>query len=222
MSVAKATQLIKGGSSAWAQETFTPLRPFAWQSGDGAFGQCLSCCENDYRYPKSGGASSAQKLSGRICQFSKRNTVSALKNDIFGIDRAAVIRASLRYAAPWGPDPGDKSPGYSHLSLRDEEPFQTGLIFATLTSDPTSDPKDSSLEPLLTHFAKYPGEAMRSLLTKLFPGPRSRWVVVSGHQTSPNRSNPPIRPYLEILMSQEDRRAFWILRRKLLRSPTVV
>jgi hypothetical protein len=29
MSVAKAMQLIKGGSSAWAHETFTPLRQFA-------------------------------------------------------------------------------------------------------------------------------------------------------------------------------------------------
>jgi putative transposase len=37
MSGAKAMQLIKGGSSAWAHETFTPLRQFAWQSGYGAF-----------------------------------------------------------------------------------------------------------------------------------------------------------------------------------------
>ena len=37
MSVAKAMQLIKGGSSAWAHETFSPLRQFAWQSGYGAF-----------------------------------------------------------------------------------------------------------------------------------------------------------------------------------------
>jgi putative transposase len=36
-SAAKAMQLIKGGSSAWAHETFTPLRQFTWQSGDGAF-----------------------------------------------------------------------------------------------------------------------------------------------------------------------------------------
>ena len=34
-------------------------------------GQCLSCCGNDHRYPKLGGTSSAQKLPGRRCQFSK-------------------------------------------------------------------------------------------------------------------------------------------------------
>jgi REP element-mobilizing transposase RayT len=37
LSVAKAMQLIKGGSSAWAHEAFSPLRHFAWQSGYGAF-----------------------------------------------------------------------------------------------------------------------------------------------------------------------------------------
>ena len=37
LSVAKAVQLVKGGSSAWVHETFTPLRYFAWQSGYGAF-----------------------------------------------------------------------------------------------------------------------------------------------------------------------------------------
>jgi putative transposase len=42
MSVAKAMQFIKGGSSAWAHETFRPLRQFAWQSGYGAFTVSIS------------------------------------------------------------------------------------------------------------------------------------------------------------------------------------
>ena len=33
--------------SAWAHETFSPLRQFAWQSGYGASTACLSCCRND-------------------------------------------------------------------------------------------------------------------------------------------------------------------------------
>ena len=35
-------QLIKGGSSAWAHETFSSLQRFAWQSGYGAFTVSIS------------------------------------------------------------------------------------------------------------------------------------------------------------------------------------
>jgi REP element-mobilizing transposase RayT len=34
---AKIVQLIKGGSSAWIQETFPPLKGFGWQDGYSAF-----------------------------------------------------------------------------------------------------------------------------------------------------------------------------------------
>src|SRR3984957_16690737 len=51
------------------------------------------------------------------------------------------------------------------------------------------------------------------------PVPRSRRAVVSGHQTSPNRSNLPIHPYLETLTSRVDRQGLSIRQRKLLRSP---
>jgi putative transposase len=37
VSVAKAVQLIKGGSSHWLNETFRELHAFAWQDGYGAF-----------------------------------------------------------------------------------------------------------------------------------------------------------------------------------------
>jgi putative transposase len=37
MSVAKAVQLIKGGSSKWLHEKFVSLRKFSWQEGYGAF-----------------------------------------------------------------------------------------------------------------------------------------------------------------------------------------
>src|SRR3712207_5658004 len=37
MAVAKAVQLIKGGSSHWLKETFADLTAFAWQDGYGAF-----------------------------------------------------------------------------------------------------------------------------------------------------------------------------------------
>jgi REP element-mobilizing transposase RayT len=37
ISVSKALQLIKGGSSGWMKETFPGLSKFAWQDGYGAF-----------------------------------------------------------------------------------------------------------------------------------------------------------------------------------------
>ena len=37
MAVAKAVQLIKGGSSLWVHETFPEHHHFAWQEGYGAF-----------------------------------------------------------------------------------------------------------------------------------------------------------------------------------------
>ena len=37
MDVAKAIQLIKGGSSKWIHDTFAEHRRFAWQEGYGAF-----------------------------------------------------------------------------------------------------------------------------------------------------------------------------------------
>ena len=37
MPVAKAVQLVKGGSSKWLHESYAPLRKFSWQEGYAAF-----------------------------------------------------------------------------------------------------------------------------------------------------------------------------------------
>ena len=42
ISVAKAVQLLKGGSSGWIHDTFPKLKNFAWQEGYGAFSVSLS------------------------------------------------------------------------------------------------------------------------------------------------------------------------------------
>ena len=42
MSIAKAIQLIKGGSSKWISDTFPSHRPFVWQEGYGAFSISIS------------------------------------------------------------------------------------------------------------------------------------------------------------------------------------
>jgi len=42
LSIAKATQLLKGNSSKWIRETFPQMRSFAWQEGYGAFSVGIS------------------------------------------------------------------------------------------------------------------------------------------------------------------------------------
>jgi REP element-mobilizing transposase RayT len=48
--IAKAIQLIKGGSSKWIHETFKAHRDFAWQEGYGAFSVSISHVEATIRY----------------------------------------------------------------------------------------------------------------------------------------------------------------------------
>ena len=48
--VAKAIQLIKGGSSKWIHETFPAHRNFAWQEGYGAFSLGISQIETTVAY----------------------------------------------------------------------------------------------------------------------------------------------------------------------------
>jgi putative transposase len=50
MSMAKATQLLKGNSSKWVHETFPRLRTFAWQQGYGAFSISVSGIEETRAY----------------------------------------------------------------------------------------------------------------------------------------------------------------------------
>jgi hypothetical protein len=50
--------------------------------------------------------------------FLKKHGIGFEERYLWNCSRSGV-RASLRDAAPCGPEPGDKSPGYSHMSLRD-------------------------------------------------------------------------------------------------------
>jgi REP element-mobilizing transposase RayT len=52
LSIAKAIQLIKGGSSKWLHETFPSLRSFAWQEGYGAFTIGVSGVDDTVAYIK--------------------------------------------------------------------------------------------------------------------------------------------------------------------------
>jgi REP element-mobilizing transposase RayT len=50
ISIAKAMQLIKGGSSKWIHETFPEHRFFGWQEGYGAFSIGISDIERTVNY----------------------------------------------------------------------------------------------------------------------------------------------------------------------------
>lgn len=50
MSISKAMQLIKGGSSKWIHDTFPEHRAFEWQEGYGAFSVSLSNRERVIAY----------------------------------------------------------------------------------------------------------------------------------------------------------------------------
>ena len=50
MPVAKAMQLIKGGSSKWVHESFSDHRLFAWQSKYGAFSVSVSQLDKIIQY----------------------------------------------------------------------------------------------------------------------------------------------------------------------------
>ena len=50
LAVAKAVQLIKGGSSKWVHDAYVDLRQFAWQEGYGAFSVNVSLIEETIRY----------------------------------------------------------------------------------------------------------------------------------------------------------------------------
>lgn len=51
--IAKALQLIKGGSSKWVHDTFPEHRLFGWQTKYGAFGVSVSLLEKTIQYIKS-------------------------------------------------------------------------------------------------------------------------------------------------------------------------
>jgi putative transposase len=62
LALAKAIQLIKGGSSVWVHENFPDQRDFAWQEGYGAFSVGISQLEATIAYIKNQEAPSSEKV----------------------------------------------------------------------------------------------------------------------------------------------------------------
>jgi hypothetical protein len=64
--VAKAMQLIKGGSSKWVHDTFPAHREFEWQEGYGAFSIGVAQIEDTKNYRQSARTSSHEDISRGI------------------------------------------------------------------------------------------------------------------------------------------------------------
>ena len=83
LSIAKAIQLIKGGSSAWVYDTFPEYRDFGWQEGYGAFSVSISHVENAIIYINN------QKEHHRILTF-QEEYLSFLKKHLTKYDERYV------------------------------------------------------------------------------------------------------------------------------------
>lgn len=76
LSVSKAAQLIKGGSSKWIHDTFPSHKDFSWQDGYGAFTISVSGVEETKRYIET------QAEHHRRMTFEEEFTAFLRKHDI--------------------------------------------------------------------------------------------------------------------------------------------
>ena len=83
--VAKAIQLIKGGSSKWIHETFTAHRGFAWQEGYGAFSVSISQIEATIRYIQTQQAHHRKKtFEEEFLSFLKKHRIEYDERHVLG------------------------------------------------------------------------------------------------------------------------------------------
>ena len=85
ISVAKAVQLVKGGSSKWLHETVSSLRAFAWQEGYGAF---------------SIGASQADEVAAYIARQEEHHRIRTFQEEYLSFLKEYKIEYDERYI--WG------------------------------------------------------------------------------------------------------------------------
>ena len=76
ITISKAIQLIKGGSSKWIHDTFPSLKDFAWQVGYGAFSVGISHVDDTINYIKN------QKEHHRHKTFQEEYLVFLTKHEI--------------------------------------------------------------------------------------------------------------------------------------------
>jgi len=85
MAIAKAAQLLKGGSSKWIHDTFPTHHAFAWQKGYGAFSigvtgmtQTVAYIENQAVHHR------ARSFEDEYLEFVRRHAIKSDKRYVFG------------------------------------------------------------------------------------------------------------------------------------------
>ena len=85
MSVSKAVQLIKGGSSKWIHDTFRQHRGFAWQEGYGAFSIGIRQIDVTIRYiRKQAEHHKKQSFEAEFLKILKRHGIEYDPRYVFG------------------------------------------------------------------------------------------------------------------------------------------
>ena len=85
MSIAKAVQLLKGGSSKWVHDTFPDMQEFAWQEGYGAFSIGVSGMNETISYIDNQAAHHRTKsFEEEFVAFLKRNELVFDSRYVFG------------------------------------------------------------------------------------------------------------------------------------------
>jgi len=85
ISIAKAVQLIKGGSSKWIHETFPHLQNFSWQEGYGAFSIGISQVDDTRKYIETQETHHRQtSFREEYLEFLRKNNVAFDEKYIFG------------------------------------------------------------------------------------------------------------------------------------------
>lgn len=85
MTIAKALQLVKGGSSKWLHDTFPTMTDFAWQEGYGAFSVGVSQVEATVAYIRSQRAHHGEtSFEEEYVAFLKRHGIEYDERYVFG------------------------------------------------------------------------------------------------------------------------------------------
>lgn len=85
LSVAKAVQLIKGGSSKWIHDTFPQHRTFAWQEGYGAFSVSVSHVQDTLIYIQNQEEHHRKKtFEEEFLQFLKKHNIEYDERYVWG------------------------------------------------------------------------------------------------------------------------------------------
>jgi REP element-mobilizing transposase RayT len=84
MDVAKAVQLIKGGSSRWVHDEFSEHREFAWQEGFGAFSVSASQVNKTVAYINAQRAHHCKRtFEEEFMEFLDRHGVEYIRRYVF-------------------------------------------------------------------------------------------------------------------------------------------